>query len=214
MYREPAETEKKEPAPKELALAGVRVTWNRAPYAVLVKLVSLPLIVAGTIAALGSPTGGLIGGVAAAVFGVWRNKKATTSNPYLFRVDGGALRVIGSDGVREIARFDLEELLDVRLEIKTVKMVQEGSSLVPAVRFIETKVADEVDTAKLALVGRDRPPVVLGDEYIAHMDATEQMGKLRVFLRKNGWVPADERPPDSSAPESSAPESSAPETDA
>ena len=31
MYREPAETEKKEPAPKELALAGVRVTWNRAP---------------------------------------------------------------------------------------------------------------------------------------------------------------------------------------
>jgi hypothetical protein len=41
--------------------------------------------------------------------------------------------------------------------------------------------------------------VHLTDEYFAHMDSTEWLGKIRVFLRKNGWIPADERKKDKTA---------------
>jgi len=34
---------------------------------------------------------------------------------------------------------------------------------------------------------------MLTEAYVSQMDATEWFGKIRVFLRKNGWTPRDER---------------------
>lgn len=71
-----------------------------------------------------------------------------------------------------------------------------------------------VDTARIVLVARGRPPIMLCDDHLAHMDATEWMGKTRVFLRKQGRVPFDERDPPPSAEPPSGPQRAGPEPDA
>ena len=66
-------------------------------------------------------------------------------------------------------------------------------------RFIDAKVGPKVDTARIVLVSASGRQVTLTQDYLAHMSATEWLGKIRVFLRKHGWLPEDERegPPSS-----------------
>lgn len=59
-------------------------------------------------------------------------------------------------------------------------------------RFADSQVAPPVDKARIVLEF-DQRSVPLTREYLAHMDATDMLGELRVFLRKQGWVPEDER---------------------
>ena len=94
------------------------------------------------------------------------------------------------------------------MDTKTIQKVQEGGDAIPAMRFINATVGPELDTARIVVVGARGTRVPLTTEYIAHMDASEWFGKIRVFLRKSGWVPADERAPESAPPSSeSAPDS-------
>jgi hypothetical protein len=69
----------------------------------------------------------------------------------------------------------------------------DGDGAIPAMRFIDAKVGPKVDTARIVLIGASGREVRLTEDYLSHMHATEWMGKIRVFLRKHGWLPEDER---------------------
>ena len=77
--------------------------------------------------------------------------------------------------------------------MKTIERLQDGSSPIPALRFANPTIAPPVDTARVVRVGTNGRRYPLTQAYLAHMDATESVGKIRVFLRKNGWLPASER---------------------
>jgi hypothetical protein len=188
VYRDPAPDP---PAPAELAYfaAGSR---NESSVAVMFQLFSVPLVAAVAGAALVGPWAGLGALAASGAFVVWRRRSATTAQGARLRVERGDLVVLTARGAKETARGRLASLRDVALETKTIQMVQEGSSAIPAMRFIDTKVGPSVDKARIVLVF-EAGEVRLGDDFVAHMDATEWLGKIRVFLRKHGWVPADER---------------------
>jgi hypothetical protein len=86
----------------------------------------------------------------------------------------------------------LTDLLAVELETKTIRRVHEGDSAIPVMRLLDARVGRDVDTCRVVLRTQHKT-VRLGEQHIAHMDAVESVGKIRVFLRRNGWLPEDER---------------------
>lgn len=199
VYRAPKLPAEIEPPPRELVYVatnrekeGIRYAW--------MQLFALPVILGiGIAVGTGISWLGLVAMVGAGVFAYRFRKKAVSARGALLVVEEGELKVFTRGGVAPLAVVKLRELSDVRLDIKTIQRVQEGDSMVAAVRFTNTTVGPSVDTARIVLVGRktkktsDRLELNLTDEYYAHMDSTEWLGKIRVFLRKHGWVPADER---------------------
>ena len=88
-------------------------------------------------------------------------------------------------------RFPFEDL-DVVLDTKTIRKVVDGDSMLPAVRFTNTKVGPEIDLGRIFLTnGHERYALI--DDFLSHTHAIEWFGKIRVFLRLHGWVPPDER---------------------
>ncbi len=164
----------------------------------LLQLFGLPVVVGLVASTVSTPTVGLVSMVASAALGVWWWRRPA-SDGFLLTVEKGALVVARSRGARPIATLPLETLRNVSLDIKTIQRVEEGGSAIPAMRVLDSRVGVEVDTSRIVLQG-EGPAVPLGNLYIAHMDATEWLGKIRVFLRKNGWVPADERSEGPSTP--------------
>ena len=141
-----------------------------------------------------SPTAGLLGLVATGAFVVWMWRRRGQAGRIVMSVESGDLIV--QAGRRSLARMRLEDLEDVALDTKAIRPVQEGGSAIPAVRFIDSKVGPEIDVSRIVLVGGGSS-VRLHEAHVAHMTATEWLGKIRVFLRKNGWVPLDEMDPKS-----------------
>jgi hypothetical protein len=111
---------------------------------------------------------------------------------FLLRIEGAELLVSSASKKSRVARISLVDLEAVALQTKTIQRIHEGGSAIAAMRIIDSKVGPDVDTCRIVLEC-DSGDVRLGEKYIAHMDATEWLGKIRVFLRKNGWVPANER---------------------
>jgi hypothetical protein len=108
--------------------------------------------------------------------------------------DHDGLRVSVADGVMLVEaygpplRYGLSELDNVTLDSKVYD--PELSSVPMEV----TPPMGRAPRARIALVVRGQPDLIpLSEGYFAHMDASEAFGKLRVFLRKHGWVPEDER---------------------
>jgi hypothetical protein len=188
-------------APDELVYASVDPSKRNKPSLALLQLVSLPVVVAGALSMAVSGTAALVGLVASTAFSIWWWKRAPQLAEKRLCVRDGRLFVFRRH--LEEARFDLDELTDVVLDSKTVQKIQEGGSAIPAMRFIDSQVAPDQDVSRIVLVGKKRRHP-LADDYVANMEATEWLGKIRVFLRKHGWVPKDER---ADAPESAAPES-------
>jgi len=163
------------------------------------KLFSAPLIVGIVLSQIAGSTVAIAGMVASAIAAVWWWKRAPNLGQVVLHVDRGELWITSAN--RTIAeRVRLDEV-DVVLDTKTIQKVQEGGSAIPAMRFIDATVAPEQDTARIVVVGR-RERIPLTEDYVAYMEATEWFGKIRVFLRKNGWLPVDERAPESAPPSS------------
>jgi hypothetical protein len=109
--------------------------------------------------------------------------------------DHDGLRVSVADGVMVVevyaappVRYWLSELDNVTLDSKVV-----NSALITLPMELSHEMG-RAPRARIALVVRGQPdPIPLSEGYFAHMDASEAFGKLRVFLRKHGWVPEDER---------------------
>jgi hypothetical protein len=193
----------------ELVYAANDASRRGSSVVVMFQLFSVPLIVGLIVSQLAGGTAALIAIVAAGGAAVWWWKRAPHAGGVVLRVEDGHLYVLSANRKVEKERFALDEV-DVVLDTKTIQKVQEGGSAIPAMRFIDATVGPELDTARIVVVATSsRRRLALTEDYVTHMDATEWFGKIRVFLRKSGWIPADERAPESEAPESEAPASDA-----
>jgi hypothetical protein len=154
---------------------------------------SLPILAAVAAAWIGGQVAGIAALVGAAGYSIWSWRTRKKRGSAVLRVERGAIEVEvrGKRALHD--RFRLADLSDVVLDIKTIERVMEGSSAIPAVRFIDSKVGPKVDTARIVLVSASGREVRLTEEYLPHMHATESLGKIRTFLRKHGWVPEKER---------------------
>jgi hypothetical protein len=143
--------------------------------------------------------GAAVLGVATA-FGIWRWRRAPEVAGITIAVEHGDVTITPRGAKEPLLRSRLVDLLDVALDTKSIRKVVPGKDAIPAVQFINTSVGPEVDVARIVFhLGDDQEPVRLSDQFVAHMDAVAWVGKIRSFLRRNGWVPADERevPPSS-----------------
>jgi hypothetical protein len=156
------------------------------------KLFSFPALVALVLATLSSPTVGLAAMVATAGLMLWRWRRAPHDHDVVLRVERGQVCLLAPGSRVTRATLPLDDLLDVTMDTRTITPVEEGDSAIPALRFAAARIGPEVDTARIVLVGRGGS-TPLTEAYLPKMDTTEWFGKLRVFLRRSGWVPEDER---------------------
>jgi hypothetical protein len=96
-----------------------------------------------------------------------------------------------------LLRVGIERIAHVGLDTKTIRRVQQGNAITPALRFIDLTVGPEFDVARIFFdVDGIAAPLHLTDAYLAHLESVEWLGKMRSFLRSHGWVPEDEREED------------------
>lgn len=98
---------------------------------------------------------------------------------FVLRVDDGALDVTRERRRGPAVRIALADLLDVTLDRKTQASGRGGSTTERVRLAFERRAPDD--------------PVFVPDERITPLEAQEWYGKVRVFLRKHGWVPDSER---------------------
>jgi hypothetical protein len=192
---------KKERPKNELLYTPTTSERRGTPMAIL-QVMMFPTVICVALSMLVNGTAGLIGLIASSIgFYWWYKRGPMAGDARLLRVENKRLIIARPNG-NQLNDVALSDVLNVELDTKTVEMVQEGGSAIPAVRMIESKVGPAIDKSRLVIALADKKQIRLGEEFQANMDATEWTGKIRVFLRKNGWVPNDERSPDSRAPES------------
>jgi hypothetical protein len=156
----------------------------------LLGLLAVPLL-AGALARgfTDSETLPLVAMVASAIaLGIWWSRRRAADKVRL-EIDNGELHV---QRARMDSRVKLADLLGVEFETKTIQRVEEGGSMIMAMRIIDSRVGVEVDTSRVVL-RTTGPRILLGEAFISHTDTTETVGKVRVFLRKHGWLPQSER---------------------
>jgi hypothetical protein len=140
----------------------------------------VPVIGAGLLAKFVSSTAALVVLGMAVAFAILRRKP--NEGRFLLRVDGGVLEVGRERGRSDPARVALTELLDVTYNKETRAASGRGGSPTERVRLALERPAPA-------------PPIFVPEESITPLEAQEWYSKVRVFLRKHGWVPKDERAP-------------------
>ncbi len=153
--------------------------------------------VAGAVAAgAGLPEVGASVILGAVALGFWRWRRAPEVAGLLLRVEDGVL-VVTARGTRTvIARTRLADLRNVSLDTKSIRKVEPGRDVVPAVQFIHSQVGPEIDVARILLETNGPGPrstIHLTEAFLAHTDSVEWIAKIRLFLRSHGWLPEDER---------------------
>jgi hypothetical protein len=91
---------------------------------------------------------------------------------------------------RELATVDPQERPPSRLVVALRGQERRSSAVILFHLF--TLPRDERAALAGAHPAAERRGRGAGYDHVAHMTATEWVGKIRVFLRKNGWVPLDE----------------------
>lgn len=125
--------------------------------------------------------------------GLWVVRRRAKAKPVaVLHLEGRTLRAVGATG-RAILEVQLEDLVDLTLDTKTIEMVQESSGPVPELMYVNSTVGPALDTSRIQLVTRRMGTVPLTDDFMPHSDSLEWRGKIRQFLRKHGWEP--EAPP-------------------
>jgi hypothetical protein len=195
VYRTPAEKAPEDRPPRELVYDALDESRSGSQIA-LFQYFGLPILAGLALGAFTGSTGGLLGLLGGAGYSAWSWRGRKKAGGAVLRVDDGVLSVTVRGPKERNERLRLDDLANVTLDIKTIERVTEGDSAIPAMRFIDAKVGPKVDTARIVLVSAGGRQVHLTEDYLAHMSATEWLGKIRVFLRKHGWLPEDERESD------------------
>jgi hypothetical protein len=189
--------------PKNELLYQPTTSERRGTPMAIFQVMMFPAVICVALSMLVNGTAALIGLVASTIgFYWWYKRGPMAGDARLLRIEGKKRLIIARPNGKPLEDLLLSDIMNVELDTKTVEMVQEGGSAIPAVRMIESKVGPSIDKSRLVITLSNRRQVRLGEEFQANMDATEWVGKIRVFLRKHDWVPNDERSPESRAPES------------
>jgi hypothetical protein len=132
---------------------------------------------AASLAKFVAPTAGLFALGAAAVYFVVNRKP--NHGRFVLRVADGVVEVARERGGAPPTRIPLAELLDVTLDRETRAGGRPGET---------------AERTRIALERREPElPVFVPDEHVTPIEAQEWAGKVRVFFRKHGWLPKDER---------------------
>jgi hypothetical protein len=138
----------------------------------------LTAVVAGGLAKYVSPATGLFGlGAAVAILILLRKPR---EGRFVLHVADGVLEVRRERRPEPVARIGLDELVDVTLDRQRQQANPRGGSAAE-----RTCIALERRTPEA--------PLFIPDERITSIEAEHWIGKIRVFLRKHGWVPEQER---------------------
>ena len=189
MYRElPPQA----PPPAEFLYAVVDRERSRASGIAVLQFLLFPFATAIVLASVATPMAGLVGLVGTtASMALWA-RSARRGDGILFHVDGDELSVVTARTKKPRARFRLTDLQDVTLDTKTIEPLIDGASPIPGLRAATAQPLPKVNETRIVLV-TTHGPLPLTEAYLASVEVTEWFGKLRVFLRKHGWVPEDER---------------------
>jgi hypothetical protein len=140
---------------------------------------ALTALLAGALAKYVSLTVALVPLVLAIVVLVVRRK--SNEGRFVLRVDDGAVEVTRERQASSAARvrIPLADLVDVTLERQTHASGR-GGSMTERVRLALERRAPDA-------------PIFVPDDRVTPIEAQDWYGKVRVFLRKHGWVPESER---------------------
>ena len=137
---------------------------------------------------------GFLGGLVVGVIVMLRIRKG--SQPVRFRVEKGRL-IVDRGASTVIADVLLEDLLDVSMTTDTYDPRDNIRGQV--VGFgVQAPKQHPSNESRIAIQVRGKGSIFLSDQNTKHLEAEEQLGKIRAFLRKSEWIPIDERPPPSS----------------
>jgi hypothetical protein len=137
------------------------------------------------------PMGGAVLGPACA-WVAWRWRRPVESRGVVLRITRGVLHIRRPD--RLIFSASLFDIANVTLDSRTIRKVEEGNTLVPGMRFLESRLGPELEVVRIVIeVSGVDEPTRLSEAFVPHMDGVEWLGRIRRFLRAHGWVPEDER---------------------
>ena len=160
---------------------------------VLYRLFWLPVMLTTAAGWIAGSVGAMAGLVVSVVVAFWTWRARKRVGGAVLSVEGDLLTVAIRDPQTSYERFRLADLANVTLNLKTIERVIDGDGVIPATRLVNPKVAPKLDTAQVVLVDASGREVRLAEDYLPHFEATDWLGRIRVFLRKHGWVPEDER---------------------
>jgi hypothetical protein len=137
----------------------------------------LTALAAGALAKYVSPAAALVPLAIAVVVVIIRRQ--SHEGRFVLRIEDGTLEVTRERPRAVAVRVALADVLDVTLDKKTHASGRGGSA---------------TERVRLALERRaPDAPVFVPDERVTPIEAQDWYGKVRVFLRKHGWVPENER---------------------
>lgn len=140
----------------------------------------LPVLLAGFSAKYLSPAVAL--GILGAGVVLFVARRKPRQGRFVLRVEDGILEVARERAAGPPLRMPLADVLDVTLDRQAKAASGRGGVASERVQMM-------LERAPPA------EPIHVPDERITPIEAQEWHGKVRVFLRKHGWLPKDERIP-------------------
>jgi len=176
--------------PEAAALAELPLPLGSGEPRARVAFAILQLGFAGaTVGAVASTLGhalvgaGILGATGIASVLRWRRRQGRA----VLRVTAGEL--VLTEGSDERLRVRLLDLEDVSLDTKSIRKVEPGQT---SALHLTSSVGPEIDVGRIVFHVDGRPPLHLTDAFLPHSEVVEWTGRIRSFLRAQGWTPADE----------------------
>ena len=158
-------------------------------HAAVAAAIGCGLVFVGVLA--GSAPAAALLGVATGVAAVWVFRRASRVPATLFRIAQGEVQLVNGEGqvTRTIA---LSAIRDVAIDAATLHLVKrddDESYIVRTDSEVRSRIFLELDAPAA--------PLPLTSVLVTHASCVEDSGRIRAFLRRQGWLPFDERPPNS-----------------
>jgi hypothetical protein len=192
-YRVPAGREGEKKPERTLVFTGEDSERHVGPARRFLQVFFLSSLLGSILLVCGYGVMGLLVGTGGAVWAFARAWRTPPRSGLLLNVKGGALEVVVRRSRVRLAHLPLGALEDVRLDTKTHARADRGAGAIGALHFHGEAGSREVNLARIVLVDQRGGETLLGEDWLAHVDAIEWLGTIRKFLRTHGWVPVDER---------------------
>jgi hypothetical protein len=149
-------------------------------------------VIAGSLLAASAPSLALVGLALLAVWSVWQWPRTRRPEGVLLWVENGELVVFRQPGVRPVIRVRLDGLRDVRIETRSIDKTRHEAHTGLVLPTPAATLTVDVSRVVFDFAPPDEPLLVSG-EFMSSSVIVPCVGKMRVYLRRHGWLPEDER---------------------